>query len=59
MAKLFNNKYVRHPIAKPHQKDVFAIVLEKLQHRINTEIEDPNGQFNANDLMRLQKEMYG
>ena len=59
MAKLFNSKYIRHPTAKPRQKDVFAIVLEKMQHRISNELEDPNGLFDTTDLTRLQKEMYG
>jgi len=59
MAKLFKKGPVRVSSQSLKEKGVYDIVLEKMQAAINTEIEDPNGKFNANDLGQLQKELYG
>ena len=65
MAKLFKKRNIQiattNQIATTvfPQKNVYDTVLEKMQVAISTEIEDPNGRFNAIDLGRLQKELYG
>jgi len=46
-------------VRKEKQQQIYAIVLEKMQAAIAKEIEKPNGKFDARDLGRLQKEMYG
>lgn len=57
MAYPLNGKCVA--IRKEKQDKLFATVLEKMRIAINNECEKQDGKFDANDLRKLQKEMYG
>ena len=57
MAEPLNGKCAE--VRKEKQKQVYALILEKMREKINDECEKPNGRFDANDLRRLQREMYG
>lgn len=57
MAHPLNGRCVA--IRKEKQDKMFATILEKMRVAINDECEKPDGKFDARDLRKLQKEMYG
>jgi len=41
------------------RSSIFRHLVNRLQEKIQEELDDPNGRFDADDLRRYQKRVYG